>query len=213
MKTLPKKWYIRVTKENHAILDKWRKSVATRYIDHDLHHGYYVLSDSYDSSHFYTSDVTDSETYGGYTGIDLDTFLQITQMKNHTVTREQFRRGYDLACSSWQVTLMREVGFELVLSDQVLVREDLISRMRDAASHESQTQMLDELFGASSKLINMSSLQIGEVMLVSEGHYKGSLVARTYSEYVDLSSMNNTWNLDGHNLMGEKVEIEIKIKS
>ena len=212
---LPTKWYIEITEKNQSILDKWRKSVATSHVSRNINPGEFVLSKHRnDQSCLWASDDESFllELHPGYVKINLETFLQITQMKNHTVTREQFQQGYELACSDWKVKLMDEVGVKLVLNDTVEVSGELVESLRRAASNSTQKSFIETLFG-NSKSINSHDLEIGEAMRVSElGCWDGCIVLRTYSGFVDINNPRSTWSDCGPNFDGVKVQLEITVK-
>jgi hypothetical protein len=64
----------------------------------------------------------------------------------HTVTREQFLEGYELACSDWKQTLTNKFSIALLKSDTIEVEDEFVQQLRGAASNESQREFLDKLF-------------------------------------------------------------------
>jgi len=82
--THPKKWYIPVTEENHAELNRWRQRVATSNRDDRLkpYDSVVVSAHHLDGSYYYASDVKDLKAnyeYRGYQEITLEQFREITK--------------------------------------------------------------------------------------------------------------------------------------
>ena len=82
MNTLPQNWYIEVTRENQAELDRWRQQVATSNLSNTLAVGYTLLSSHHhDGSHYYCANarkVKGLDSYADYQEITLEQFRQIT---------------------------------------------------------------------------------------------------------------------------------------
>jgi hypothetical protein len=182
MKAFPQHWYIKVTKDNQAILDKWRLSVAIRYTGTDLLYGHYVLSDTYDGSYFYTCDIRESENYHKYTEIDLETFLQITQSnmstKSRTITPQQAQSIIDIACARWKENLFNEWGKNIVLKNDIIISEEYYQQMRVACT-PTQHVLFDEIFGKDSPLkvgdwvkIIQASIHEGDILQLTEENFQ-----------------------------------------
>jgi len=83
MKTTPENWYIQVTKENYDILNTWRLNNATSHKNNKVSVNEFVLSKhKCDGSLFYSCDNESKlvRAYPNYVKIDLNTFLEITNM-------------------------------------------------------------------------------------------------------------------------------------
>jgi len=79
----PEKWYIPVTEENHAELNRWRQRVATSHRDDELKPYYSVVVSAHhrDGSYYYASYVKDlkaHDAYRDYQEINLEQFREIT---------------------------------------------------------------------------------------------------------------------------------------
>jgi hypothetical protein len=218
MEKLPENWYIRVTEENIDVLDKWRKSVATKYLSVPLDKGMFVLSKHNDDSYFYSSNNEQNLLldFPNYKKINFETFLQITQIKKlpimsfTTITREQFKKGYNLACSEWKKTLMDKFGEDLILNDTIDVEHSFVDKLRSVASNDEQKEFLKELF-PNSNIINAQQLKIGEAIKVTDTLYKDALLIRIYGgEFVNVLKPNQTWREDC-SLNGIKVEFKVEI--
>jgi hypothetical protein len=221
MNEFPENWYIRVTAENQDTVSKWRLSKATSFLGKEkMEIGNFIISYHEDGSYYYggSSERDLLSDYPNYKEIDLPTFLQITRMQKtemkkatHTVTREQFKQGYELACSEWKEKLMKSVGQNLVLSDETTVSQELIEEMHRAAANQRQKDFLNMLFPDPS-LINSNNLKVGEAMRIgkSEGEHTGKIILRTYDSLVDINQPRSTWS-GNPGFIGTKVELEIKV--
>jgi len=81
--THPEKWYIPVTEDNHAELNRWRQSVATGHRSHQLRPKLDILISKHikDGSYYYASSLEgfkDDPDYNNYQEITLEQFRQIT---------------------------------------------------------------------------------------------------------------------------------------
>jgi len=81
--THPEKWYIPVTEDNHAELNRWRQSVATGHRSHQLRPKLDILLSKHikDGSYYYASSLEgfkDDPDYNDYQEITLEQFRQIT---------------------------------------------------------------------------------------------------------------------------------------
>lgn len=181
MKVFPQHWCIKVTKDNQAILDKWRLSVAIRFTDYDLGIGHYVLSDTYDGSYFYTCDIRESESYHKYTEIDLETFLQITQsMKSRTITPQQAQSIIDIACARWKEDLFNMWGKDIVLKNNITINETDYKCMR-AACTPTQHVLFDEIFGKD------NPLKVGDwVKIIQDSIHEGNILQLTEENFQNI---------------------------
>ena len=100
MNTLPTKWYIEVTEENKAELNRWRKKVATEYRDHTVRVGHTLLSRHQDDgSYYHTANariVRGMEEYNDYQEITLEQFRQITNSNPNPMSKHP---------ENWYITL------------------------------------------------------------------------------------------------------------
>ena len=108
--THPEKWYIPVTEENREELERWRQSVATRYMSHRLRPKLDLLLSKHiaDGSYYFAGNVDDFrhnpiyKEYRDYQEITLEQFRQITnsQPMKHPehwcieATEENFKELY-----------------------------------------------------------------------------------------------------------------------
>ena len=86
MNTLPAKWYIQATEENHEELNSWRKRNATTYLGNgNFKVGHTLLSKHHrDKSYFYADDADSlrrRNEYKDYQEITIEQFRQITNSK------------------------------------------------------------------------------------------------------------------------------------
>jgi len=82
----PKKWYIPVTEENQAELERWRQSVATSHRANQLRPNHSVLLSKHiaDGSHYFADTVDEfrrNPRYNDYQEITLEQFREITNQK------------------------------------------------------------------------------------------------------------------------------------
>ena len=54
-------------------------------------------------------------------------------------------------------------------------------------------------------LTNAQDLEIGDLLEIVEGSFKGEIILKTYECFVQLSDPNNTWNLSTSGLLGRKL--------
>ncbi len=98
----PEKWYIPVTKDNHAELNRWRQRVATSHRDGILHPYESVILSAHhrDGSYYYASDAKGLKANGAYIDyqeITLEQFRQITNPnQNQTPMSKQIRISREL---------------------------------------------------------------------------------------------------------------------
>jgi hypothetical protein len=131
-------------------------------------------------------------------------------MSCKTITREQFKQGYNLACSEWKKTLMDKFGKDLILNDTIDVEHSFVDKLRSVASNDEQIVFLKELFPIPNE-INAQQLKIGEAMKVTDTLYKDVLLIRIYGgEFVNVLKPNQTWR-ENCSLNGIKVEFKVEI--
>jgi len=101
--THPEKWYIPVTEDNHAELNRWRQRVATSHRDDGLnpYDSVVVSAHHRDGSYYYASDVKDlkaHDAYRDYREITLEQFREITNPHPEywciEATEENFKELY-----------------------------------------------------------------------------------------------------------------------
>jgi hypothetical protein len=120
----PKKWYIQVTEENRAELDRWRQSAATSYRSHQLRPKLDVLLSKHrtDSSYYFAGNIDDFRCcpdYKDYQEITLEEFRQITNPHPEhwciEATEENFKELYAWWRSNADERYTRfQVGYTLV---------------------------------------------------------------------------------------------------
>jgi hypothetical protein len=96
MNTLPTNWYIEVTRENQAELNRWRKKVATEYRDHYLIAGRNTLLSEHpdDGSYYYSNtaqELRNDEDYNDYQEITLEQFRQITNSNQKPMSKPEVK--------------------------------------------------------------------------------------------------------------------------
>jgi len=217
MKKLPENWYIEVTEENQTIVSKWRLKTAGAFLHKDIIDvGMFVMSSHSDGSCYYGFD-NEKELnldFPSHVKIDFETFLEITEMKTstHTVTREQFLQGYELACGDWQELLAKKFAMELLKSDTIVVKDSFAQRLRNAAVSSTQIEFLDSLF-VDPNLVQPKDLEIGDVMRVKEisSPYYDVVLLRTYDGFVDINNPRNTWS-NFPSFRGIRVKLKIEVE-
>ena len=107
--------------------------------------------------------------------------------KERKLTRENFKRIYNVACSTWKTRL--ELKFkDFSFKDEIIIEESYYQEMRKACT-EPQHKLFDEIFGKDDNLITGADLKMGEAMLVTEeGRYKDSLVFKSTGQGIFLNS-------------------------
>jgi hypothetical protein len=204
MTKLPEKWCIKITDENRDIVKSWFKenvSVADEYF---FSVGAYYHNRDYS--------IGSSTIHPGFTEITFEQFKQniMSKSKFTTVTREQFQKGYKLACFEWKQTLMDKFGKDLALNDTINVDSSFVDRLRSAASNDEQRAFLNELF-PDPNLINAQDLEIGEAMKVTDNMYKDALIVRIHGgEFVNVLTPSQTWG-EGCTLQGLRVKFKVDI--
>ena len=110
-----------------------------------------------------------------------------TMTKERKLTRENFKRIYNVACSTWKTRL--ELKFkDFSFKDEIIIEESYYQEMRKACT-EPQHKLFDEIFGKDDNLITGADLKMGEAMLVTEeGRYKDSLVFKSTGQGIFLNS-------------------------
>jgi len=108
MNTLPTKWYIQATEENHEELNSWRLKNATQYLGEGYFQvGHTLLSKHHKDKSCYYADDADTvrvrDEYKDYQEITLEQFRQITNStqkpmtKSIQISRELLNEYYDAA--------------------------------------------------------------------------------------------------------------------
>ena len=54
-------------------------------------------------------------------------------------------------------------------------------------------------------LVNAQDLEIGDLLEIVTGDYKGEIILKTYECFVQLSDPNNTWSLGTCGILGRKL--------
>ena len=199
MKTLPKDWYIEVTGENSYILNRWRQSVATALESSMVRIGYHILSKHYLDGTFYSAAEDEStllKAHPGYVKIDLETFLQITQMepqtKTHTIKWHQAQDIIDIACNTWKNTLFNMWGKDIVLKNKIDVSESDYESMRHACT-PPQHELFDTIFGK-----QQSNLKVGEwVKIIQSNVDRTGDVFQLNESHFDVSNKHSDITYDG----------------
>jgi len=130
-------------------------------------------------------------------------------MKTRRLTRSNFKRIHDVACTDWKSYL--EVEFkDLLFKDEVVVSEPFYNKMRKAAT-TSQNTLLDEIFGKDDNSIMAKDLKCGEAMKLTETIYKDMVVIKTYDSVVLIKDVSITWEKES-NLRGIKCPSGTKLE-
>jgi len=207
MEKLPENWCIKITNENRDTVKSW-------FINHsgisDITHYDFSIDCYYHSK----SDRSTGSIFihPGFKEITFKQFKQyVMGSKFTTVTREQFQKGYKLACGGWQQTLMNEYGKDLVLNDTVDIDHSFVDKLRSAASNDEQRAFLKELFPDPNE-VNAQDLKIGEAMeIVGSGWYAGALIVRIHGGgFVNMLDPHQTWD-EGCTLQGLRVKFKVDI--
>ena len=145
---LPEKWYIPIDGLNDndlKYLENWvYERCGEKYRD-GFHLCRIVLSEhEMDDSYMYYDSVgcmKDEECYDDYKQITVEQLKnKYSIMKTQTITREQLKQIYDVACSSWQ-TKINEIGKQNPYSTNIEFTDEFVKGMFKAAN-ESQKEVL-----------------------------------------------------------------------
>ena len=131
MNTLPTKWYIQATKENHEELNSWRRKNATTYLSSGYFKvGYTLLSEHHsDKSCYYADDadeVRGRSEYKDYQEITLEQFRQITNStqkpmtKSIRISRELLNEYYDAATTPQREYLAEHFKLDGTTTDEAI---------------------------------------------------------------------------------------------
>jgi hypothetical protein len=130
MNTLPTKWYIQATEENHEELNSWRLKNATQHLDYALKVGYTLLSEHHgDKSCFYADDareVRSNEHYADYQEITLEQFRQITNptqkpmTKSIQISRDLLNAYYEASTSEQKAFLTEHFKLDGTTTDEAI---------------------------------------------------------------------------------------------
>ena len=133
MNTLPTKWYIQATEENHEELNSWRKRNATTYLGNgNFRVGHMLLSKHHrDKSCFYADDadaLRGSDEYKDYQEITLEQFRQITNptptqkpmTKSIQITRELLNEYYEASTREQKAYLTEHFKLDGTTTDEAI---------------------------------------------------------------------------------------------
>jgi len=206
MEKLPENWCIKITEENRDDVKSWfeNKSGLCSLNEYGFSIGYYYSN--------VKGIIAGSNPSPELTKITYEQFKQNIMYKSKftTITREQFKKGYNLACREWRKTLMDKFGKDLILNDTIDVEHSFVDKLRSVASNDEQIVFLKELFPIQNE-INAQQLKIGEAMKVTDTLYKDVLLIRIYGgEFVNVLKPNQTWR-ENCSLNGIKVEFKVEI--
>jgi hypothetical protein len=206
MKKLPENWCIQITKDNKETVKSWFINYSG--ISDITHYSFSIDCYYHSKSDRSTGHL---HIHPGFKQITFEQFKQyVMGSKFTTVTREQFQKGYKLACGGWQQTLMNEYGKDLVLNDTVDIDHSFIDKLKSAASNDEQRAFLKELFPNPNE-VNAQDLEIGEAMKVTDNMYKDALIVRIHGgEFVNMLAPNQTWG-EGCTLQGFRVKFKVDI--
>lgn len=204
-KALPTKWCIEVTEENYPYLNEWRLKHSTAYKDPNcMEVGHTLVSYHPDGSNYYSNNLDttlNSSEFSDFTSIDFQTFMKISGFdKTHIkINKQEFIKGYKLACSEWREKLVDKYSKLFIFSDEIYVEIDFIeNELKPAASRYNQKEFINELLmkKISKEVIYSTDLGVGEYGKIIEENssYQNHIILRTYDGFVSITSPNLTWN-------------------
>lgn len=79
---------------------------------------------------------------------EIITYKNSKQMK--TLKRKDYKRIYDIACSTWKPKLQELFGAEFAIKDEVKIKDSIYKMMRNACTDEQHT-LFNEIFGKDKK--------------------------------------------------------------
>jgi hypothetical protein len=129
----PEKWYIPVTEENQAELDRWRQSVATSHRDRRLRPNDTILLSKHiaDGSYYFADNVDNfrhNSNYKDYQEITLEQFREITKpnqtqttmTKQIQISRELLNEYYEAATSPQKAYLSDHFKLDGSTTDEAI---------------------------------------------------------------------------------------------
>ena len=131
MNTLPTKWYIEATEENHEELNSWRRKNAAAYLSSGYFQvGHTLLSEHLsDHSCYYSSDADElrkDNNYKDYQEITLEEFRQITNQnqkpmtKSIQISRELLNEYYEASTGEQKVFLAEHFKLDGTTTDEAI---------------------------------------------------------------------------------------------
>jgi len=133
MNTLPTKWYIQATEENHEELNSWRRKNATQYLaSHYFNVGHTLLSEHHSDKSCYYSDDADEvrglDEYKDYQEITIEQFRQITNStstqnpmkKSIQISRELLNEYYEASTSEQKAFLAEHFKLDGTTTDEAI---------------------------------------------------------------------------------------------
>jgi hypothetical protein len=201
MKKFPEKWCIKITAENRDAVKSWFEKNVDGADEYSFSFGCYY--------HFKLHNIGTMHINPEYREITFEQFKQNIMSKNATIiTREQFQKGYKLACSEWQEKLIDTYGKDLAINDTVSIDHDFVDQLKLAASNNLQKTFLQQLFPNPNE-ISAQDLEVGEIMKVTDGEYTGALLARMHGD--DFVNILNTSQTFGKRCSIRGVKVKVKI--
>jgi hypothetical protein len=143
---------------------------------------------------------------------DLDKLIaalnEIISDSSITITREQLKEGYDLACSDWKKRIEVELASQLIKDESpILVKKSFIKELQRNAARTDQRRFLNNLFNPNA--CSSDTLEVGEYMRTTTGR----LILKTYNSFVDIDQPNMTWGHEVHTFEGLKVKVTHTVSS
>lgn len=145
---IPAKWCLKRTIENYEVINNWFRK--THYTHLSSHYGYVHNKTS-------TIVVAQYNIQEGYKEISFDDFKKyilkeeiketvIIEKKERKLSIQNYRKIYNIACSTWKEKLQEMYGQQFALSDEIIIPENDYKKMR-IACNTSQNILFDEIFG------------------------------------------------------------------
>ena len=147
---LSERWYIQLTEENYTNVVSWHKSVDKigRLYEIGSYYGLNCSNGDAWGNKFYV------EKYGQI--ISYEQFKKYVLKNNimnnkktpvFNVTREQFKKLFDVACTHWKEALTNTVDIKLGSFGSVCeLSYDEVKNMFDAISNDNQKKIMEEVF-------------------------------------------------------------------
>jgi hypothetical protein len=169
---LPEEWYCTVTEDNIKMLDKWRKNVATYWLDGRLDVGHYVLSKhEYDNSYVFTPGITEHSYYSDYKEITTEQFKKLVYEPHFKITMKtvisitDVMKIHSVACSSWRQKIATEYLPRVSQDQTIKFTTQEIEDMFKAAT-TGQKPILEEIFGKQQEKIDWDKIKTGSVVMI-----------------------------------------------
>jgi hypothetical protein len=160
---------------------------------------------------FYNTESRNQECFVKATQEEIIKEFGNNKIKNRILTPQDATRIINIACSIWKKTLAEKWGTDIVLGKNIDISEEFYTKMRNACTTD-QNEIFDEIFGIDESLVGVQNLEIGEALIIIKGNgvCKGTVILRTYDEFVDIYNPKSTWGKDKlHHVYGKRVILTI----